>query len=190
MDDETFWAMVDAALDEEGSFDGGEEGVDVALIGVLSGRLDADQIVLFSRRADQIAGRAGTWDLLAACRLIDGWSSDDAFRDFRDFLILAGREVFERAIEDADSLAEQASRVEARRLGRLTPGPIDDIARVAWARVTGLDDEDDWFDAFSAIGSEVDLQDEDWPRGAPWESWERREYEARLPRLLSLVGFR
>jgi hypothetical protein len=185
-----FWAMIDVAIGRVQGIDSGEGGLEDVLSEVLAGRLEAGQIVLFSRRADQIASRAGTWDLLAACRLIDGWSSDDAFRDFRDFLILAGREIFERAVDDADSLAEQAVLVKVRRSGRLAPGPIDDIAHAAWARVTGLEDEDDWFDAFESAGSEAAASVADWPRGTPWDSWSENEYNARLPRLVSLVGFR
>jgi hypothetical protein len=38
--------------------------------------------------------------------LIEGYISDDSFMDFRDGLILLGREAIEAAIADPDSLAE------------------------------------------------------------------------------------
>lgn len=190
MDDERFWGLIDDALRRENEPDGRRGVAKGTLSAVLVERLKPGQIVLFSRRADLVADRAGTWDLLAACHLIDGWHSDDAFRDFRDFLILAGRGVFERAVIDADSLAEQPLLVKARRDGRASPGPIDELARAAWARLTGNNDEDDWFDAVSSVGIEAADSQGEWPRGAPWSAWARGEYEARLPRLLSLVGFR
>lgn len=191
MDDERFWALIDEAV-ERASRTGGASAVAGSEVSdVLVDRAAPDEVVRFTRHADVVAGRAATWDLLAACHLIDGWHSDDAFRDFRDFLVLAGRAVFERAVEDADSLAERAPLVLGRRDGRLAPEPVDDLARTAWARLTGSDDEDDWFEAVAAAAPEAGGGSGGAGlRGRSWESWERREYDSRLPALVALVGLR
>jgi len=191
MDDERFWALIDEAMAREIRAGTSRVVVDELLDDVLVGRLRPDEVVGFTRHADVIAGRAATWDLLAACHLIDGWHSEDGFRDFRDFLILAGQAVFERAVQDADSLAEHAVLVQGRRDGRLAPGPVDDLAQSAWARLTGLDDEDDWFEAIAVAATpEVVIGSGAGLRGSPWESWSRSSYERRLPALVSLVGLR
>lgn len=187
MDEERFWSLVDDAAAREAR-GGGPPVAATALVGVLVERLTPDEVVRFSRRADVVADRAATPDLLAACHLVDGWHSDDAFRDFRDLLVLAGRAVLERAVENADSLAEHPAIVRARRDGRLAPGPVDDLARAAWAALTGDGDEDDWFDAVSAAGPEDGAGAGDRPRGVPWSAWSRDQYAARLPALTSLLG--
>ena len=191
MDDDLFWALIDDGIAREGGTGGTAQVAGPALVEVLIERLPPDEVVRFSRHADLVAGRAGTWDLLAACHLVDGWHTDDAFRDFLDFLVLAGRPVLEPAVEHADSLAEHPELLRARRAGRLQPGPVDDLARTAWARLTGDDDEDDWFEAVSAAADEsADASGGAWPRGVPWESWGRDEFETRLPGLVSVVGHR
>lgn len=189
MDEEDFWRLIDEALRREA--EGGDSGsvAGPALVGVLVERLDPGQIVLFSTLADVVAGRADTWDLVAACRLIDGSGSDDAFRDFCDFLILSGRTVFERAVADADSLAEHPELMFARRDGRGSRETVNDLARAAWAQLTGNDDVDDWFDAFPSVEVQGGGSQEPWGRGTPWESWSKEAFEARLPRLFALIGF-
>jgi hypothetical protein len=60
----------------------------------------------FARHFEARCNRAYTWDLWgAAWVLLDG-ASDDAFDFFRCWLIGQGREVFEGALHDPDSLAE------------------------------------------------------------------------------------
>jgi len=50
--------------------------------------------------------RAYTWDLWAAAYIIGGGCSDDGFWDFRSTLISMGRETFERAVADPETLAD------------------------------------------------------------------------------------
>jgi hypothetical protein len=51
-------------------------------------------------------GRAYRWDLWGAAYIIQGGCSDDAFEYFRSTLISLGRDTFERAVADPDSLVE------------------------------------------------------------------------------------
>jgi hypothetical protein len=189
MDEEEFWPLIDEALRREAEGGGSGLVAGTALVRVLVDRLDPGQVVLFSGLADEVADRAATWDLVAVCKLIDGSGSDDAFRDFCDFLVLSGRSVFERAVVDADSLAEHPGLVLARRDGLASSEPINNLAQAAWAQLTGNDDVDDWFDAFPSVEVPDGGSPEPWPRGTPWESWLKESYEARLPRLFSLIGF-
>ena len=52
--------------------------------------------------------RAYRWDSWAAAYSIGSGCSDDGFTDFRYFLISMGREVFERALADPESLLSVA----------------------------------------------------------------------------------
>lgn len=56
-------------------------------------------------------GRAYSWDLWGAAYLINGGCSDDGFEYFRRWLVSAGREVFEQALSDPDSLAAVCRRL-------------------------------------------------------------------------------
>ena len=47
------------------------------------------------------------WSLWGAAYVINGGCSDDPFVDFRASLISRGRQVFERALSDPDSLADE-----------------------------------------------------------------------------------
>jgi len=68
--------------------------------------LSVDEVVSFQRHFDECADRAYTWDLWAAAYIIGGGCSDDSFSDFRSTLISMGRQTFERAVADPESLAE------------------------------------------------------------------------------------
>ncbi len=60
----------------------------------------------FARHFEARYNRAYRWDLWGAAWLLLGGASDDAFDYFRCWLIGQGREVFEGALHDPDSLAE------------------------------------------------------------------------------------
>jgi len=55
--------------------------------------------------------RAFTWPLWDAAAIMHGGCGDDAFMDFRSSLITFGRDVFERALADPDSLADLPQQV-------------------------------------------------------------------------------
>lgn len=97
---------------------------------------------------EQIAAAAQTlWDLMAdsyrgdlwvAAYLINGGCSDDGFEYFRGWLITQGREVFERAIADPDSLAGvPAVQATATETGNLECEEALGIARDAYLKATG-----------------------------------------------------
>jgi len=56
----------------------------------------------FEKILHAIEARAYRWDVWALAYLLQGGCSDDAFEDFRGWLILQGRQVFEGAIADPD----------------------------------------------------------------------------------------
>ncbi|MGW0132459.1 DUF4240 domain-containing protein [Streptomyces sp. NPDC003299] len=77
-------------------------------------RRPAEEIVGFRTCLDAVT-EAFTWEVWAAADHILGWCSDDGFTDFRLWLVRLGRDVFNRAVADPDTLAETA---EIRRLAQ------------------------------------------------------------------------
>ncbi|HEV7625063.1 MAG TPA: DUF4240 domain-containing protein [Streptomyces sp.] len=102
MDETEFWALIDST--REAAEGDPEEQTDL-LIERLT-RLDPDAVMFFARHFESRYIRANQWDLWAAAWILLDGVSDDAFDAFRCWLIGQGREVFETAAQDADSLAD------------------------------------------------------------------------------------
>jgi hypothetical protein len=76
--------------------------------------------------------------LWAAAFVINGGCSDDGFEYFRGWLITRGREVFERALADPDSLADLlAVQAAAATWNDLECEFALDITNIAYPQVTG-----------------------------------------------------
>lgn len=154
MTDDQFWELIDGASTPE------------ELHQALS-KLDNDALIAFERRHDHFSDQAYDWNLWGAAFVINGGCGDDSFDYFRAFLISRGREVYEAAIADADSLADV-------NLG---------------------DDDEDWEDWMSpsmavvrARTGEYDFAgppdpDRQPPATPEGDDWEEEELAARFPRL-------
>lgn len=101
MEDQRFWALVEAARDAAG------EDLDERIAGLEQVLLtrDAEEVQAFQDKYDELLQRANTWALWGAAYLMNGGCSDDGFRYFRDWLVSEGEAVFEAALADPDSLA-------------------------------------------------------------------------------------
>src|SRR5688572_18949602 len=102
MQEAEFWSCVQAAKVAAGT---NTEARVNALARQLDS-LDPESVQAFQRQYDQMVKRANRWDLWGAAYLMSGGCSDDCFRYFRDWLISEGRETYERALSDPDTLAE------------------------------------------------------------------------------------
>ncbi|AOR34764.1 polymerase [Streptomyces fodineus] len=102
MDETEFWELIDAA--REAAEGDPEEQADVLVDRLL--QLDPDLILDFARHFEARYNRAYRWDLWGAASVLLDGASDDAFDFFRCWLIGQGREVYEGALHDPDSLAE------------------------------------------------------------------------------------
>jgi len=77
-------------------------------------------------------------DLWAAAYLINGGASDDGFDYFRGWLIAQGRETFERAVDDPDSLADLREVIAtAETHEELESEAVLSIVWTAYRRATG-----------------------------------------------------
>ena len=94
-----FWQLVEEA--RAGSSGGGVAHAVVALLA----RREVGEIVAAQQSLWTLMARSYRSPLWAAAFLINGGCSDDGFDYFRGWLILQGRETFERVVADPDSLA-------------------------------------------------------------------------------------
>ncbi|MBY0460946.1 MAG: DUF4240 domain-containing protein [Gemmataceae bacterium] len=143
--------------------------------------LPPDEIIDFAYYWSRMLAEAHHWRLWHAAYIINGGCSDDGFEYFRDWLVLQGRDVFETAVADPDTLADvvpQTRNVECE----CYPG------RDAWFAATGkkLLNDADW----KAFEAARDARHPSWPRwpklGERWDFGDRVEARKRLPRLAAL----
>jgi hypothetical protein len=101
---EQFWQLIEAARHQASNPDDGEQGARRATSQPATHPVEeivAAQQVLWHLMADSC-----TNPLWAAAYVIKGGCSDDGFDHFRGWLIVQGRETFERIVADPDALAE------------------------------------------------------------------------------------
>lgn len=103
MDHNQFWSIIETAGREHP--DDPEDQVD-AVRNALE-QLSPDEIIAFDKIYDEFRFRAYSWDVWGAAYLMNGGCSDDCFEYFRAWLISRGRDVYERALADPDSLADE-----------------------------------------------------------------------------------
>ncbi|AVZ72597.1 polymerase [Streptomyces lunaelactis] len=102
MDETEFWEIIDST--REAAEGDPEDHAELLVERLL--QLDPDSVLDFARHFEARYNRAYSWDLWGAAAVLLGGASDDAFDYFRCWLIGRGREIFEGALHDPDSLAE------------------------------------------------------------------------------------
>ena len=100
MIEQACWSIIERA--REGSED--DEQTSERVLELLR-EASLEQIEAFERGRARLMERSYTWALWGAAYLINGGCSDDGFDYFRGWLLTQGREVFEAALADPDSLA-------------------------------------------------------------------------------------
>jgi len=95
-----FWDVIDQARAKGKSCAEGAR----ALERILS-ELSSTEIEAFARDQENLMRLSYRWDLWGAAFVINGGCSDDGFDYFRGWLMLQGRDVWEAALRDPESLA-------------------------------------------------------------------------------------
>lgn len=133
--------------------------------------LGFDTVVSFARTNLWLTRRAYSYDLWAAAYTIRGGCSDDSFMDFRDWLISRGQDVYEAAMADPESLAEDPCEP-----------PFDGLVSMAifGAFEQGPDGQDAYYERVYAGFPPA-------PRPSG-EDWEDEDLPARCPRLWARFG--
>ncbi len=96
-----FWKLIDDARDGDGDAEGGDVAhrLSAALV-----QRPAEEIYAFLEHQATLMTRSYSWPLWGAAYLANGGCSDDGFDYFRGWLLAQGRDVFEAALQDPDSL--------------------------------------------------------------------------------------
>jgi hypothetical protein len=168
-----FWAIIqDSRLNFDPALRDGNKEHQIQRLQQALGELPVEEIVEFQRHFDERMNEAYRWDLWAAAYIVEGGCSDDGFSDFRSWLISMGREVFNAALRDPESLVDVAD----------APG-IEDCS----------------FEEFQYVPSQLyeDMMDEDLPEtgvsqleeplGGAWSEG-GHELARRLPRVWAKFG--
>jgi hypothetical protein len=129
MTEEKFWQIIDRACQHDSRSSHLWRG---NLVTELT-QLAADEIVEWNHLFDRFVARACTIDLMAACYLMNTGAGDDGFYYFRCWLVGMGKEVYESAIQDPDSLVNVALPFSS---GVDAEAEIYDAAHAAWMQAT------------------------------------------------------
>lgn len=159
MTHDKFWKIIETACRSDPS---SAEEWDERLMYELA-QLPADEIISWNHIFDQLAAHAYRTDLWAAAYLINGGASDDGFYYFRCWLIGMGKEIYEAAILNPDSLAHVATpRWWAQGID--AEAEIYAAAHKAWMLVTGQPDTADYparNESAKLIGTDWDFDEAD-----------------------------
>jgi Protein of unknown function (DUF4240) len=97
-----FWNIVEEVHRESG----GDMDAKCELLDKRLRQLPLEEVLSFGEHFAECQNRAYNWELWAAAYIICHGCSDDSFSDFRSTLISMGREVFDKALADPQSLAD------------------------------------------------------------------------------------
>jgi len=161
MELDKFWTILEKGKDS----DEPEIGLKKELEG-----LSAEEIISFQNYFDEQFSKAYHWDLWGAAYLIHGGCSDDGFIDFRYALISKGREVYSKAVENPDSLADLGEKVES-----LDNELFGYVAGEVYESKTGQGIPID-----SSSVSEGNM-------GQEWDFDDEAELRKRLPKLFAII---
>lgn len=142
-------------------------------------KLPPAEIIDFDHWWGILKSEAYTWDVWGAAYTLNGGCSDDSFSDFRSWLVLQGRDVFQAVVSNPDSLLDHANsgcRCECYP------------AMSAWFVATGTERNRDGYSAWSA---QCDAQ---YPpqrvtksgrsrMGEKWDFDDKDEAYKRIPRI-------
>ncbi|MEU3225735.1 DUF4240 domain-containing protein [Streptomyces sp. NPDC006976] len=171
MDETEFWELIDSTRE---AADGDPEDHADLLVERLV-RLDPDSVLDFARHFEARFNRAYRWDLWAAAAVLLGGADEDAFDSFRCWLIGRGREVFEGAVHDPDSLAELLDDFDEELDGDAEE--LGYAADEAYEQLTGLVAPD--------LGLPPQAEE---PEGTPLDPGDDAAPAARLPALWERFG--
>ncbi|MGW7288038.1 DUF4240 domain-containing protein [Streptomyces sp. NPDC054847] len=171
MDETEFWEIIDST--REAAEGDPEEHAELLVERLL--QLDPDSVLDFARHFEARYSRAYHWDVWgAAAVLLDG-ASDDAFDYFRCWLIGQGREIFESAVHEPDSLAELLDDFDEDIDG--DGEELGYAADEAYEQLTGADAPD--------LGIPVQSAE---PAGTPFDLDDDTVLAERFPRLWERFG--
>jgi hypothetical protein len=176
MDDKRFWDLIAVACKHDVEEDFTDEW-GLPLVEQLM-TLPPEDIVRFDRWFYDKTDALDTYDHWGAAYFINGGASDSVFYYFRCWLVGMGKQIYEAALKDPDSLADVVTddarvRYEAE---------IYAAALIAWENLGRTEQE---FDALDAAMGE---REPEGLHGQEWNFTRWTERKRRFPRLVALLG--
>lgn len=111
MDHDQFWKVIaDSRQDFDPKRRDGNMDLQAQRLEEILSALPPAEVADFERIFTENYYAAYRWDLWGAAYIIEEGCSDDGFMDFRYWLISMGREVFEAALANPESLAKVAGK--------------------------------------------------------------------------------
>ncbi len=162
---EQFWSIVESVHRASG----GNMDRKCELLAAELRRLGLDEVRSFHDHFNGCFDRAYSYDLWAAAYIIGGGCSDDGFSDFRSTLISMGRQTFERAVAQPESLAEMDYDAEGAR--------YEGYQYVATAIETGLS------------GGQMFPRTRPHPEALSGQPWEEDKVAELYPKLAHKYGY-
>lgn len=145
------------------------------------GELTLEEIAGFGVQLDRLQAESYRWDLWGAAYLINDGVSDDGFDYFRGWLVAQGREIWEAALADPDSLADVVDEDLGDGFEGFEGEGMLSVALHAYESSGGS--EADYWEAVEAGG--VDTPDV--PAGENFDFDDDAEMESRYPLLAALL---
>jgi hypothetical protein len=125
--------------------------------------LPADEIIAFDMIYDVFRFRAYSWDVWGAAYVMNAGCGDDGFEYFLAWLISRGREVYERALADPDSLADEFDQ----------SGATHELEPLFYAPLYAYE---------ARVGEPMPQRDREFPE-LTGKQWDVSELDARFPRI-------
>lgn len=126
MNEDLFWTLIDEGLPDQ------PIGERLVMLPDRLAAFKAAEIRGFEVILRELDARAYRWDVWALAYLLQGGCSDDSFEEFRGWLILQGRKVFEATLSDPDGFDVSLHSGMASGMSRLR-----DIAPIAYEMRAG-----------------------------------------------------
>lgn len=172
MSDDRFWPIIDRARTRSPDPDAQEQ----ALLADLKYR-PLDEIAAFEFAFYEKLKSAYRWDLWGAAYVIHGGASDDGFEYFRRWLVFQGKDVYDAALADPESLAEQSPSMGPE--GYWEFETIYYASTQAWTEKGGQGDVRDLLPSWEAGAPD--------PEGEPFEE-DAKSLEKAYPKLWARFG--
>jgi hypothetical protein len=146
-------------------------------------KLRPNDIVDFGHWWHMMMCEAHNWNLWGAAYIINGGCSDDGFEYFCRWLILQGRDTFQTAVNNPDSLADVVDPDDGDIECECYP------AMNAWFTATGAGEDEDKYDRFNAAEKAQYPKSPRYPDlGTGWDFDDDQEMKKRYPRLFKLYS--
>ncbi len=164
MDQARFWQMIDGSVAESQ----GDADSQIDLLADSLRQLPAEEIAGFSEELGHALLAAYSWDLWGAAHLLNAGSTHDEFEAFRAWLVCQGREIFQGAVANPDSLVDvtdpEVREYEGEEFLHL-PSQI-------YEEITGQELDAGVVEIAGGV-----------PKGQQWNLQEEGQLSARLPNL-------